>query len=107
LIVVAPHNEIWAGNGLGHIEVISTVNNSIVATIQTGGAYRADEGAYDDALGMCLHISNRNPANIARHRRTLPSRFVLTEAVGRQNNANRAIDEDIPYIAIISAANRK
>jgi len=55
LIVVAPHNEIWAGNGLGHVEVISTVNNSIVATIQTGGAYRADEGAYDDALGTYLH----------------------------------------------------
>jgi hypothetical protein len=47
VVVTFSNRELWAGDGDSTVKVVDLTNNSIVATISTGGKFRADEMAYD------------------------------------------------------------
>ncbi|KAK9350018.1 YVTN repeat-like/Quino protein amine dehydrogenase [Lipomyces doorenjongii] len=47
LIVLPDRNELYVGDGDGSVKVVDLRNNTVVASIHTGAAYRADEFAYD------------------------------------------------------------
>lgn len=46
-VVTVRHREVWAGDGDSTVKVIDIPTRTIVATISTGGKFRADEMAYD------------------------------------------------------------
>jgi DNA-binding beta-propeller fold protein YncE len=56
-------NELWAGDGDSTVKVVDLQTNSIVATIPTGGSFRADELAYDpqDKIIMVANDADTPP----------------------------------------------
>jgi hypothetical protein len=82
LIVLADRNELWAGDGMGVIRVVSLLTNTIVANISTGSKSRADEFAYSPSGG-----SSGGPAG---------GIVVVT-------NPNETPD---PYVSVINATSR-
>jgi DNA-binding beta-propeller fold protein YncE len=47
IVPVRDRHELWAGDGDSTVKVIDLMTRTVVASIQTGGANRADELAYD------------------------------------------------------------
>ncbi|KAK9311890.1 YVTN repeat-like/Quino protein amine dehydrogenase [Lipomyces starkeyi] len=58
LIVVPDRNELYVGDGDGTVKVVDLRNNTVVASIHTGAATRADEFAYDSSRQL---IAVTNP----------------------------------------------
>ncbi len=54
IVVVHPLHELWAGDGNSTVKVIDLQTDTVVASISTGGAQRADELAYDQKDGMIV-----------------------------------------------------
>jgi len=49
VVIPAPINQLWAGDGDSTVKVVDLTKGAIVNTISTGGNNRADELAYDSA----------------------------------------------------------
>jgi DNA-binding beta-propeller fold protein YncE len=47
VVTTFSNRELWAGDGDSTVKVVDLVANKVVATISTGGKFRADEMAYD------------------------------------------------------------
>ena len=47
VVVTQSGKELWAGDGDSTVKVVDLTTNKVVATISTGGKFRADEMAYD------------------------------------------------------------
>jgi hypothetical protein len=45
--MIVNHQEIWAGDGNSTVKVLSVFSGGLIATISTGGLYRADEMCFD------------------------------------------------------------
>jgi DNA-binding beta-propeller fold protein YncE len=54
IVVVHDRDELWVGDGNSSVKVIDLRTDSIVASISTGGANRADEIAYDQKDKLIL-----------------------------------------------------
>jgi YVTN family beta-propeller protein len=52
------NKELWAGDGDSTVKVIDLTSNTIVATISTGGKFRADEMAYDPKDNVLIVANN-------------------------------------------------
>jgi DNA-binding beta-propeller fold protein YncE len=53
-----PGHELWAGDGDSTVKVIDLTKNAVVATISTGGKFRADEMAFDPKENLILVANN-------------------------------------------------
>jgi hypothetical protein len=69
-VVIVDHKEVWAGDGPGTgtstVKVIDLTTQTITHTINTGGAYRADEMCYDPRdhlIEVANDAEHDNPAN--------------------------------------------
>jgi DNA-binding beta-propeller fold protein YncE len=58
VIITFSNRELWAGDGDSTVKVIDLTSNTIVATISTGGDFRADEMAYDPKDNVLLVANN-------------------------------------------------
>jgi len=58
VVVTFSNRELWAGDGDSTVKVVDLTTNSIVATISTGGKFRADEMAYDPRDNIILVANN-------------------------------------------------
>jgi DNA-binding beta-propeller fold protein YncE len=58
VVVTFSNKELWAGDGDSTVKVVDLGSNSIVATISTGGKFRADELAYDPKDNIILVANN-------------------------------------------------
>jgi hypothetical protein len=53
-LIIVNHAEIWAGDGDSTVKVINIASHQITDIIPTGGAQRADEGAFDPVDQLVL-----------------------------------------------------
>jgi len=58
VVTTFSNRELWAGDGDSTVKVIDLTRNAIVATISTGGKFRADEMAYDPKDNIVLAANN-------------------------------------------------
>lgn len=58
VITTFSNRELWAGDGDSTVKVVDLTSNTIVATISTGGKFRADEMAYDPKDNVILVANN-------------------------------------------------
>src|SRR5207248_2991862 len=58
VVTTFSNRELWAGDGDSTVKVVDLTTNSIVATISTGGKFRADEMAYDPKDNVILVANN-------------------------------------------------
>jgi hypothetical protein len=59
VVAVPQLNELWAGDGDSTVKVVDLTAKAIIASISTGGKFRADELAYD-SLDHIIMIANAN-----------------------------------------------
>ena len=58
VVVTVSNKELWAGDGDSTVKVVDLVANKVVATISTGGKFRADEMAYDPKDNILMVANN-------------------------------------------------
>jgi len=58
VVVTVSNRELWAGDGDSTVKVVDLVANKVVATISTGGKFRADEMAYDPKDNVLIAANN-------------------------------------------------
>ena len=58
VVTTFSNRELWAGDGDSTVKVVDLTSNRIVATISTGGKFRADEMAYDPKDNLILVANN-------------------------------------------------
>jgi DNA-binding beta-propeller fold protein YncE len=58
VVVTVSNKELWAGDGDSTVKVVDLVANKVVATISTGGKFRADEMAYDPKDNVLMAANN-------------------------------------------------
>lgn len=58
LVTTFSNRELWAGDGDSTVKVIDLAKGQIVATISTGGKFRADEMSYDPKDNIILVANN-------------------------------------------------
>jgi DNA-binding beta-propeller fold protein YncE len=58
VVTTFSNRELWAGDGDSTVKVVDLATNKIVATISTGGKFRADEMAYDPKENLILVANN-------------------------------------------------
>jgi hypothetical protein len=58
VVTTFSNKELWAGDGDSTVKVVDLASRSIVATISTGGKFRADEIAYDPKDNVILVANN-------------------------------------------------
>ena len=58
VVVTVSNKELWAGDGDSTVKVVDLVANKVVATISTGGKFRADEMAYDPKDNVLIAANN-------------------------------------------------
>jgi hypothetical protein len=58
VVTTFSNRELWAGDGDSTVKVVDLTANKIVATIPTGGKFRADEMAYDPKDNILLVANN-------------------------------------------------
>jgi DNA-binding beta-propeller fold protein YncE len=58
VVVTTSGKELWAGDGDSTVKVVDLVANKVVATISTGGKFRADEMAYDPKENLLAVANN-------------------------------------------------
>lgn len=58
VVVTFSNRELWAGDGDSTVKVIDLTTNTIVATISTGGKFRADEMTYDPKDNVVVAANN-------------------------------------------------
>jgi DNA-binding beta-propeller fold protein YncE len=61
LVIPAPVNQLWAGDGDSTVKVVDLTRGTIVNTISTGGTNRADELAYDATDGIVVIANDAEP----------------------------------------------
>jgi DNA-binding beta-propeller fold protein YncE len=54
IVVTVSGSELWAGDGDSSVKVVDLGSNTIVASVSTGGKFRADELAYDPKENVIL-----------------------------------------------------
>lgn len=58
VVTTFSNKELWAGDGDSTVKVVDLTTNKIVATISTGGKFRADEIAYDPTDNIVMVANN-------------------------------------------------
>ena len=58
VVTTFSNRELWAGDGDSTVKVVDLTSNMIVATISTGGKFRADEMAYDPKDNILMVANN-------------------------------------------------
>jgi DNA-binding beta-propeller fold protein YncE len=58
VVTTFSNRELWAGDGDSTVKVVDLTKGTIVATISTGGKFRADEMAYDPKDNIILVANN-------------------------------------------------
>jgi hypothetical protein len=58
VVTTFSNRELWAGDGDSTVKVVDLTTDKIVATISTGGKFRADEMAYDPKDNVLLVANN-------------------------------------------------
>jgi DNA-binding beta-propeller fold protein YncE len=58
VVTTFSNKELWAGDGDSTVKVVDLPSSQIVATISTGGKFRADEMAYDPKDNLILVANN-------------------------------------------------
>jgi hypothetical protein len=59
VVAVPQLNQLWAGDGNSTVKVVDLTAKAIIASVSTGGKFRADELAYD-SLDHIIMIANAN-----------------------------------------------
>ncbi|MBV9862938.1 MAG: hypothetical protein JO267_12430 [Alphaproteobacteria bacterium] len=66
-VLIVNHREVWAGDGNSTIKVIDLFSQQITHTINTGGAFRADELCYDPRDRIVLMANDAEHDNPAKY----------------------------------------
>jgi hypothetical protein len=106
MIVLPARNELWVGDGDGTVKVIDLFTSTIVGSINTTSAERADEFGYDPANNIVV-VTNPNEQTpyvsvISATNRTVIGRIMFPNVTGLEQPAFNPTD-GLFYISVPSS----